>query len=83
MLSIKEGFEFEEFKYGFKKGTLFRLPSTKNGRYYPIKEVPRIKLSATSEGYRLCRMKKSITQVHSMLEKVNWKYPNINCKECL
>ncbi len=82
MLKISEGFLFEDFKYGFKKGTLFRLPSIKNGRSYPIKEVPIIKLSATSNGYRLCRVKKSIAQVHSMVEKVNWKYNNIDCREC-
>ena len=83
MTIIKEGFEFNGFKYGLKKKVLYRLPSVKNGRSYPLKIIPVIKLSETGRGYRLVRVKKSILQVRSMIEEVNWSYNLKQCKECL
>lgn len=77
----REGFSFREFKFAFKNEKLFRLPSIKNGRSYPFKEVPLIKLSKTGEGFRLCRQKKSILQVRAMVQKVNWKIKE-QCKQC-
>lgn len=81
MRKFKEGFEFEGFKYGFKKQILYRLPITKNNRNYPLRIVPIINLSKTSRGYRLCRQKKSQAQVRSMVQKVDWEINN-NCKQC-
>ena len=79
---FKYGFYYFGFKYGFIDNKLFRLPIEKDGRQYPLREVPRIKLSETGIGYRLVRQKKSLAQVESMLEKVNWKINKVECVEC-
>lgn len=76
-----QGFEYKNFKFAFKNKILFRLPTIKNGRNYPLREVPVISLSKTGRGYRLIRTKKSLAQVRSMIQKVNWKVNNkyFNC----
>lgn len=79
---ITSGFTYNGFKFGFKKQVLYRLPSHKSGREYPLKIVPVIQLSNTSKGFRLCRDKKSVLQVRSMIEKVKWKI-NDRCLDCL
>ena len=82
MMTFKEGFFYKGFKYGIKSEILYRLPTIKDERSYPMKIVPLIKLSKTAEGYRLCRDKKSVVQIRDMVNKVHWKYPHIKCKEC-
>ena len=81
-MTFKEGFIFREFKFALKNQILYRLPTIKNGQSYSMREVPVIPLSKTGKGYRLIRAQKSLAQVRSMIEKVNWKVKD-NCKECL
>lgn len=82
MIRYTEGFSYLGFRFAFKNKELFRLPTIKNGRSYPLKKVPVISLSKTSKGFRLIRTKRSILQVRAMVEKVNWKINN-ECKQCL
>lgn len=81
MVKYHEGFIFKDFKFAFKNKQLFRLPMIKNNRFYPLREVPVISLSKTGRGFRLIREKKSISQVRSMVQKVNWTIKE-QCKEC-
>jgi hypothetical protein len=71
--NFKYGFEYKGFNFGWKDKKLFRLPSEKNLRNYPLKELKLIKIG-NKEGYRVVRDKKTINQLMEITETINFKY---------
>jgi len=80
-MKIKEGFKYKGFKYGWSAKKLYRLPGTKEGRQYQLRELPKIKVGNQS-GFRICRDRKTVAQVVALTEKVTWIVPTKKCKEC-
>ena len=81
-MTFKSGFVYKKFKFGIKNKRVWRLPITKDGREYSMREVPVIQLTKNIRGYRLIRDKKSLQQVARMAKAVNYKVAE-DCKECL
>ena len=72
-VNYKYGFEYKGFNFGWLNKKLYRLPSTKNLRSYPLKELNEIKINK-SKGYRVVRDRKTIKQLMEMTEIINFKY---------
>lgn len=79
---FSEGFEFNGFRFGWKKKTLWRLPTIKDGREYSMRKVPLIQITDRIKGYRIIRQKKSIAQVRALTEVVNFEVNVSDCKQC-
>lgn len=73
VLNFKYGFKYKGLNYGWNNKKLFRLPSTKNLKTYPLKELKEIKIN-NKLGYRVCRDKKTITQLMELTELINYIY---------
>jgi len=71
--NFKYGFEYKGFNFGWKDKKLFRLPSEKNLRNYPLKELSIINIG-NKKGYRVLRDKKTIDQLMELTEIINFKY---------
>ncbi len=69
----KYGFEYKGFLFGWKNKTLYRLPTYKNGRSYPLRKINHIEIN-NKIGYRVVRDKKTIEQLMEMTEIINYKY---------
>lgn len=80
---FEQGFKHREFKFGWLKDILYRLPTTVHGRDYSMREVPIINITSNIQGYRIIRDKKSIIQAKAMTKKVHWVVKSIHCEECL
>ena len=81
--NFKYGFEYKGLNFGWKNKKLFRLPSTKHLRSYPLRELPLIKIGK-NKGYRVVRDKKTIDQLMEITEVINYKYEvnGIGSKDC-
>lgn len=76
-VNYKYGFTYKGFSFGWKDKKLFRLPSFKNLKSYPLKEVPPIKMGTKKKpktGYRVVRDRKTIDQLMLLTEIINYKY---------
>ena len=65
------GFEYKGIRYGWKNKKLYRLPFSRGGRNYPMKELNVIQIGA-SLGYRVARDQKSIKQLQMLTKPVDW-----------
>lgn len=81
IIKYKYGFELNGVIYGFKDKKLFRLPQMIGLRFYPLKEIPIVeekRKSGIFKGYRLYgKVRKSLTQVKSMLVFINFEHHEI------
>ena len=73
IVKYKYGFEYKGFSFGWSKKKLFRLPTTKNLRSYPLKELSKISIGK-KEGYRLMRDRKTIDQIMELTETINYTH---------
>lgn len=71
--NFKYGFEYKSFNFGWKDKVLYRLPSQKNLKTYPLKKLSLIEIG-NKKGYRVCRDKKTIDQLMEITEVINYKY---------
>lgn len=71
--NFKYGFTYKEFNFGWRNKKLFRLPTIKNLKSYPIKELSTIDVG-NKKGYRVVRDKKTIEQLMELTEIINYKY---------
>tara|TARA_R110000772_G_scaffold35637_9_gene85853 strand:+ start:3897 stop:4157 length:261 start_codon:yes stop_codon:yes gene_type:complete len=71
--TFKYGFDYKGFSFGWKDKALYRLPSEKNLKNYPLKILSIIKVG-NKEGYRVVREKKTIDQLKEITEVINYKY---------
>lgn len=78
-INFKYGFEYKGFTFGWKEQNLFRLPSKKYNRHYPLKKLSKIKVGS-KDGYRVVREKKSISQLMELTEVINYTY-TVNGKQ--
>lgn len=79
---FKKGFAHKGFKFGWHNKTLYRLPITKDGKDYPLKELSLIEIG-NKQGFRLIRDKKSLDQVRNMTKNIKVVVKVIKCDECL
>lgn len=71
MITIfKYGFEYKGLNFGWKDKDLYRLPSEKNLRHYPLKKIPKIKVGL-KQGYRVARDKKTVEQLMELTEVID------------
>ena len=76
-----KGIEVNGVVYGFKDKKLHRLPQMIGKRFYPLKEVPIIKVG-NKRGYNLYRKKRlSFAQVESLLMFINIEVQDISDDE--
>lgn len=68
IIEFNYGFEFNGFIYGWKDKDLYRLPTNRGNRHYPLKKVGKYE-----GGYYVGRRMKSIAQVKSMTHFINKK----------
>lgn len=70
---FKYGFEYKGLNFGWKNKILYRLPSEKNLRNYPLKKLNPIKIG-NKTGYRVVKDKKTIDQLMEITEIINFEY---------
>ena len=81
IIKYKYGFEINNFLYGWRDKKLYRLPQVVNKRFYPLREIKKIKVG-NSIGYNVGRVKKSISQLEAMTIFINFELQKINDKDC-
>lgn len=67
-IKFKTGFTKEAINYGWVGTDLYRLPSAKNGKVYPLLKLNSIKVG-NSNGYNIARKKLSISQCLALTVK--------------
>ena len=79
VIHFKYGFEYKGFNFGWKDKNLFRLPSTKHKKHFPLRKLSIIKIG-NKKGYRVVKDKKTIDQLMEITEIINYTY-TINGKD--
>lgn len=73
IIKYKYGFSYKEFLFGWKDKELFRLPTVKKLRAYPLRKLDKI-LIGNNDGYRIVRDRKTIKQLMEITEIINHNY---------
>lgn len=68
IIKIKSGFTKEAINYGWVGSDLYRLPSAKNGKVYPLLKLHSIKVG-NGNGYNIARKKLSVNQCLALTVK--------------
>lgn len=72
-LNFKFGFNYKGLNFGWKDKHLYRLPSVKNSRTYPLKKLSLIEVGR-KKGYRVMRDRLTVDQLMEMNEVIDYTY---------
>jgi len=76
------GFEFEGISYGWLKKELYRFPYTnKKNMAFGFKKMNQI-IIGNKVGYRLSSKKRTIEQLESITNNVDYTYIKVTSKDC-
>lgn len=81
IINYEYGMTVEGVLFGWKEKKLFRMPQMIGLRFYPLKELPIIKVG-NHEGYLLSKKRYSMNQLESMTGIINFKIEKTVSKDC-
>ena len=81
ILSFKFGFKFNTILYGFNDKKLYRLPQMIGLRFYPLLELPQIKVG-NKKGYLVGTKRKSLNQIKSMTHFIDEQVEIVEDSDC-